>query len=789
MSIFNLLAGYNYDIRSAIQALVSVIGGGGGGGGGSTIVPTSDSTTTSPVVVVAAAGTQIFNSRSLVGTASLVAATHRWWGAFMNAWAVWIPGGGGPGQSIDLNITVNFPGTGLYRFAYGGDDTGFIQIDGVQVITGGGNIFNADGALYNINVTGGNRVLRCYVVDGGGAPTGFALTITVVNNITAGGVTTTIPGTKSPGGGGGGAGQAVSSSPEIKAGITYTVTVGSGGAGGSSTTSSAGTAGGLSSISGAELNTISAAGGSGGAGPPSSTNGGNGGASGGSAFAGGTGASTGGKFGGGGGGAGGVGGSGTSTSQPAGGSGVTLSYSVNTLGTGGAGGGVIGLSQVNGTANRGIGGQGGGYGYNGGSGGSGTVLISTSPYYFLSYTAGVPSAVAKTTYDSRDVYTFTASTSIIFSSTVTLTGFAVTPSSIVFGAAAPTITVPNSNYPLGSIQYTSSNPAVATINQTTGAIAIISAGTTNLSATNIVPSPLVNVSQTVTLTVVPDAGHQLFTTPGSFNWTVPAGVTSVCVVCVGGGGGGGKQYTSGGGGGALAYRNNIAVTPGEVIAIVVGAGGARFTGSTSTPGGLSSFANGIANKQVRAGGGGSKYGTGTNTVDSPGGADVVNGTTGAANAIGGGGFGGKGSNGGAGNYGGGGGAGGYTGAGGNAGENAAGGAGAGGGGGGGADGSGDATAGAGGGGGGVGIFGQGANGAGGQYNVNVSSINGKGGSGGGNATVNTGSNNSDGGLYGGGGGAAGGSGTRQGAGGGGAVRILWGAGRAFPSTNVSTATN
>lgn len=778
MSIFNLLAGYNYDIRSAIQALVSVLGGGGGGGGGSTIVPTSDSTTTSPVVVVAAAGTQIFNSRSLVGTQSLVEATHRWWGAFMNAWAVWIPGGGGPGQSIDLNITVNFPGTGLYRFAYGGDDTGFIQIDGVQVITGGGNIFNADGALYNINVTGGNRVLRCYVVDGGGAPTGFALTITVVNNITAGGVTTTIPGTKSPGGGGGGAGQAVSSSPEIKAGITYTVTVGSGGAGGSSTTSSAGTAGGLSSISGGDLNTISAAGGLGGAGPPSSTNGGNGGASGGSAFAGGTGASTGGKFGGGGGGAGGVGGSGTSTSQPAGGSGVTLSYSVNTLGTGGAGGGVIGLSQVNGTANRGIGGQGGGYGYNGGSGGSGTVLISTSPYYFLSYTAGVPSAVAKTTYDSRDVYTFTASTSIIFSSTVTLTGFAVTPSSIVFGAAAPTISVPNSNYPLGSIQYTSSNPAVATINQTTGAIAIISAGTTNLSATNIVPSPLVNVSQTVTLTVLPDAGHQLFTTPGSFNWTAPAGVTSVCVVCVGGGGGGGQASSggNGGSGGGLGWKNNIPVTPGTSYPVVVGAGGAvRGAGgdsyfiSLATVSGRKGVAGGPGNgssptnKRANAGG----------TFTGDGGGNGGGGGWANDSARGGGGGGGA-----AGYSGDGGGGGNYTGA--------AVSSGAGGGGGGGYGGSGGTknNAGGGGGGGGVGIFGQGANGAA-ATTARQGGSGGSSGGDGGSTSVPAGT----GGLYGGGGGGGNGGNGAGGTGRSGAVRILWGAGRAFPATNVNSETS
>ena len=49
------------------------------------------------------------------------------------------------------------------------------------------------------------------------------------------------------------------------------------------------------------------------------------------------------------------------------------------------------------------------------------------------------------------------------------------------------------------------------------------------------------------------AGQQAFTTAGSFTWTAPAGVTSVCVVCVGAGGAGG---------GALAYKNNITVVPG-----------------------------------------------------------------------------------------------------------------------------------------------------------------------------------------------------------------------------------
>ena len=78
------------------------------------------------------------------------------------------------------------------------------------------------------------------------------------------------------------------------------------------------------------------------------------------------------------------------------------------------------------------------------------------------------------------------------------------------------------------------------------------------------------------------AGQEAFTTAGTYSWTCPFGITSVSVVCVGGGGGGnsafvseGEYYYAGGGGGALAYANNISVTPGTNYAVIVGAGGAQ----------------------------------------------------------------------------------------------------------------------------------------------------------------------------------------------------------------------
>lgn len=260
------------------------------------------------------------------------------------------------------------------------------------------------------------------------------------------------------------------------------------------------------------------------------------------------------------------------------------------------------------------------------------------------------------------------------------------------------------------------------------------------------------------------AGEAAFTSPGTFSWTAPEGVTSVCVVCVGGGGGGGTNAadaSSGGGGGGLGYKNNITVVPGTAYTVVVGSGGAVLAA------------------------GGQSYFNSAATVAGNGGSSGVNGT--AAGGAGGTFVGDGGANGGQGGdsstndntnstpeAGAGGGAGGYSAAGGRgAGAQAAattGTASTGGGGGGG----GSPDSGAAGGGGGVSIFGAGSNGAGG-----TSGNQGGGGSGG----LGSGSGIRTGGLYGGGG--AGSDGTTSGAGANGAVRIIWGANRSFPSTNVT----
>jgi len=284
-------------------------------------------------------------------------------------------------------------------------------------------------------------------------------------------------------------------------------------------------------------------------------------------------------------------------------------------------------------------------------------------------------------------------------------------------------------------------------------------------------------------------GSQSYTTPGTYSWVVPAGVTSVSVVAIGGGGGGGTGASAqgGGSGGGLGYKNNYSVTPGASITVVVGTGG-----PTGSCGGQSYFVN----TSIASGAGGTTY-----AVASSGGSHLGTG----------GGCGGRvyplSGGGGAAGYSGLGGAGGYA-------SSTNGVSGAGGGGGGGGSTilndtlcstiyyswySGRA------GGGGVGLFGQGSNGSGGT--TSYSATKGGGGSGGANGNCGPGSGPASaapggtGGAYGGGGGAGGSqkyysypcyillncSVNNGGVGGSGAVRIVWpGSTRTFPSTCVGS---
>ncbi len=86
----------------------------------------------------------------------------------------------------------------------------------------------------------------------------------------------------------------------------------------------------------------------------------------------------------------------------------------------------------------------------------------------------------------------------------------------------------------------------------------------------------------------------------STNWTVPAGVTSVAVFCVGGGGSGAGDYTSmnhsgsGGNGGVVTITQYLPVTPGTIIQIAVGAGGTGGVNGNGRIGSSSSFGSLVA---------------------------------------------------------------------------------------------------------------------------------------------------------------------------------------------------
>ena len=304
---------------------------------------------------------------------------------------------------------------------------------------------------------------------------------------------------------------------------------------------------------------------------------------------------------------------------------------------------------------------------------------------------------------------------------------------------------------------------------------------------------LIAQSSTVTIrdTSIPIGVGQIdFLTPGAtVEFEVPAGVTMLHAVLVGGGGGGssaGRQSSNSygvgrpGAGGGLRWINNIPVTPGEILLITTAAGGIGGQYPTPTTGdGFDGGRSSIVRKStmeelVWAGGGvGGAQATrngGTGSIrsvvgDSPimfiGGGD--GGQAGAPSRA-------------TGSTGGGGGAGGYAGDGGR-GYSTNHTAGAGGGGGGGYS---NAS------GGGVGILGQGANGVAGIYNKN----NGLGGpgSGGSYGTLSGTSVGGRGGAYGGGATPSTNyqsySALKGGQGGHGAVRIIWGNGRAYPSTKT-----
>ena len=280
-----------------------------------------------------------------------------------------------------------------------------------------------------------------------------------------------------------------------------------------------------------------------------------------------------------------------------------------------------------------------------------------------------------------------------------------------------------------------------------------------------------------------DIGQEQWTSAGAFTWTCPDNVYDVCVVCVGGGGGSTTDEQGAGGGAGLGWANGIAVTPGETYAVQVGAKGTpASSGNYAGNGGTSYF---IDTATVYGGGGGGTGRDRNGSASRPGYGGQGGGFGGTGGTQQGGGFGGNGGDGNrsglndTGSSCGGGGAAGYSGNGGQGGHYTSGwGTGSSGQGGGGSGGYAGSSESYGGGGGGVGLNGEGSSG---QHSSSGGGY-GRGGSGGGNGGGNTG-NDPDvpGGDYGGG---AGSNDSYGSYGGIGAVRILWGQGREFPSTNT-----
>ena len=329
---------------------------------------------------------------------------------------------------------------------------------------------------------------------------------------------------------------------------------------------------------------------------------------------------------------------------------------------------------------------------------------------------------------------------------------------------------------------------------------------------------LITGSETKTVGAKPDEpkGAATFTTSGS--WTCPAGVTSICVVCVGGGAAGsrgsgafngtgtsGSGSNTGGAGGGLCWMNKYPVIPGTVYSVVVGSGGSPSS-TVGTAGNQSYFES---SSVIVANGGQAGYSAGSYTPEEqrfgPGWDEGPPGGTYSAPAAVTKGLewgGGNGGSGGGGYYaraGGGGGAGGYTG-GTSLSNNSRGGGiadifaysytytGSGlgplsGGGGGGGGGAASTSLSAGAGGGGVGLLGIGTTG-GNSGNIGVGGIGGSGGANGTNHSSTFGVVGGAGGLYGGGGGGAWQYNAVLGysaAGAAGAVRIIWGPGLSFPA--------
>lgn len=124
-----------------------------------------------------------------------------------------------------------------------------------------------------------------------------------------------------------------------------------------------------------------------------------------------------------------------------------------------------------------------------------------------------------------------------------------------------------------------------------------------------------------------ETGFATLTTSGSF--TVPAGVTELCISAVAGGGGGGSggggdsSFFGGGGGsggaGESIVKRKFAVTPGTVINITIGSGGAGSIASTATGSAPTAGGNTVIGSLITLHGGQPGINAGNGQSTAPGG--------------------------------------------------------------------------------------------------------------------------------------------------------------------------
>lgn len=131
---------------------------------------------------------------------------------------------------------------------------------------------------------------------------------------------------------------------------------------------------------------------------------------------------------------------------------------------------------------------------------------------------------------------------------------------------------------------------------------------------------------------------QQFSSPGTSNYTVPTGVTTITVKAYGAGGGGGAGNTGSGvggnGGGGGFMQSDITVTPGEVLSVTVGSGGTKAnSNSNGGDGGGFSAVQRSSTYLIQAGGGGGgggNIGSGAGGAGGAGGTQAANGAAGSA---------------------------------------------------------------------------------------------------------------------------------------------------------------